>query len=1021
MRNVIFALLLSVLVAADASAATWYVDKDNAGSQDGMTWGAAFTEIQLGIGAAAGDGGGEVWVAEGAYGEARTDPDGSLVMAEGVDIYGGFAGGESDLSERDWVAHVTTIDGSAARGGEAAYHAVKGANNAILDGFTITGGNASLFGATGCGGGMYNASVSPTVRNCIFVNNSARRGGGMYNSATDLLIVVGCSFVENSAIDQGGGMYNIDLTCTPVLRRCIFTGNSAQGDGGAMYNWWASPVIANCMFSGNTVDSDGGAMYNRWTGELLEVRKCLFSRNSATNGGGVFNDTLEVQFERCAFFENSASAYGGGVYNENAFPSSSQLTTCVFLGNEAVSGGGVYNADLATSTELNCTFSLNLSDTDGGAVYSQGAAATTATSSIFWMDSTLEIFGNAAVTYCDVQGGILPGLGNISWHPNFVDLAQGNLRLNNASPCIGTGKTDGAPPYDILGVTMPVPTGGMVEMGAYEYTSAPSLTAAFNAVPDGGVAPLAVQFVDASIPAGSSIVGWLWDFGDGSTSMEQNPQHIFGIPGDYTVILMTPTLIGMDYATKDIHVSGAPTAAFSADVTTGVAPFTVHFADLSDPGAAPIETWSWDFDGDEVEDSDEPNPTNVYETPGLYTVSLSVTTSLASDTETKTNYITVLTPPAAAFSATPLYGLTPLAVEFTDESDPGDAPITIWSWDFDGDSVEDSNEPSPTHIYEVAGVYTVSLTVTTVLASDTETKTDYITVDTLPTAAFTAEPTVGYFPLYVEFTDESDPGNAPITLWEWDLDGNGTVDSEEQHPRRTYDTENTYTVTLSVTTAVGGDTSAPQTITVAEPVVLSLGPEDPKRYIGENVCFTLEATGGLGALAYQWWFDDGQKAAVQVGSNMPWLAISPVDEADAGLYWCAVTDQITAHYATAQSLGVAPYLQIVQHPEGGDKVAGEAHTFWVGTSGGFQPLAYVWQKNSITMPGATAWSHTLDPLKVWDTGQYRVIVADSHTSVLTSNEAVLNVDDRLPVVGIVGLGLLAGVCVAAGALVIRRK
>jgi parallel beta-helix repeat protein len=164
-----------------------------------------------------------------------------------------------------------------------------------------------------------------------------------------------------------------------------------------------------------------------------------------------------------------------------------------------------------------------------------------------------------------------------------------------------------------------------------------------------------------------------------------------------------------------------PTADFSADVTNGEAPLAVQFTDQS-IGA---ESWAWDFNGDDTVDSTERNPTYTYTSDGEYSVNLTVTNSLGTDSEVKTGYITVSTaeyPPVANFTADVTFGVTPLTVQFTDMSTDAYA----WAWDFDGDGTVDSTVKNPTHIYGATGNYTVSLTVTNSMGSDTEVKTDYI-------------------------------------------------------------------------------------------------------------------------------------------------------------------------------------------------------------------------------------------------------------------------------------------------------
>jgi len=153
-----------------SSASVWYVDKDNSsGDEDGRSWGTAFSTIQPAIDAAFEDGGGEVWVAEGVYDEERQSimdidlrPDsenwvdtGSIVMAAGVHLYGGFIGSEMERSDRDWELRQSVLEGSTSCAGGPAIHVVAGADDATLDGFTVSGGNAKIFGgATGGGGGV---------------------------------------------------------------------------------------------------------------------------------------------------------------------------------------------------------------------------------------------------------------------------------------------------------------------------------------------------------------------------------------------------------------------------------------------------------------------------------------------------------------------------------------------------------------------------------------------------------------------------------------------------------------------------------------------------------------------------------------------------------------------------------------------------------------------------------------------------------------------------------------------------
>jgi PKD repeat protein/DNA-binding beta-propeller fold protein YncE len=241
--------------------------------------------------------------------------------------------------------------------------------------------------------------------------------------------------------------------------------------------------------------------------------------------------------------------------------------------------------------------------------------------------------------------------------------------------------------------------------------------AEFTASADTGVAPFEVSFTDLSTGSPTS---WAWAFGDGGTSTEQDPTHTYGL-GHYTVSLTVEGAGGSDTETKINYIYAgaiAPTADFSATPTTGHAPLTVTFEDLSTNH--PTE-WLWSF-GDGAT-SDEQNPTHEYENAGTYTVSLVVSNSQGLDVETKTDYITVQQALAAAFSTDVARGPFTLEVHFTDES-VGDA--TSWLWTFgDGGSATAQN---PIHFYGDPGFYTVTLLVWSGGVSASMTKSGCIAV-----------------------------------------------------------------------------------------------------------------------------------------------------------------------------------------------------------------------------------------------------------------------------------------------------
>jgi PKD repeat protein len=166
--------------------------------------------------------------------------------------------------------------------------------------------------------------------------------------------------------------------------------------------------------------------------------------------------------------------------------------------------------------------------------------------------------------------------------------------------------------------------------------------------------------------------------------------------------------------------------AFSANVTAGNSPLAVNFTDStysSAPGG--VSGWAWDFDGDNVIDSNLQNPSFIYTNCGTYNVSLTVTDSQHSPaTLTKTGYI-VVDQISANFTASPGGGFAPLNVQFTDTST---GPVTGWSWDLDGDTIPDSNAQNPVWVYATPGTYTVSLTTTNACRTSTLTRPNLIVV-----------------------------------------------------------------------------------------------------------------------------------------------------------------------------------------------------------------------------------------------------------------------------------------------------
>ena len=218
----------------------------------------------------------------------------------------------------------------------------------------------------------------------------------------------------------------------------------------------------------------------------------------------------------------------------------------------------------------------------------------------------------------------------------------------------------------------------------------------------------------------------LWDFGDGEVSREREPTHYYSSTGIYTVRLTAfnaASKTGVSI-TKDITITTDPIAKFSVEPEIGMTPpgFTVNMTNLSlNAETKDKVTFAWDF-GDGKGSSIGRNPSYTYTAPGVYKVGLKVEKPyIAADYYYQT--ITILQEPVADFSAHPVSGLAPLAVQFEDKSQ---GFPTSWFWTF-GDNTG-SYDVSPKHIYAEPGSYTVTLSIESDEGSDTKIMEDLITV-----------------------------------------------------------------------------------------------------------------------------------------------------------------------------------------------------------------------------------------------------------------------------------------------------
>ncbi len=438
----------------------YYVDSDAAGTNDGLSWVNAFTDLQSALSAAvAGD---DVWVAAGTYvpsaltkvGDARSA---TFSLKSGVDVYGGFSGDEKWLKERGSDAGLTVLSGDLGTDGRT-YRVLTATEvtGAVLDCFSITAGKADGAGIT-MGGGLYSNKSAFTISNCIFHDNMAKdAGGGLFNYQ-GALTITGCLFEDNQAGSdsywwgKGGGLCNsgnYSLAEMPtVITGCTFrdnhaytSGSASFSGGGGMGNFTASPIIERCTFDGNW-GSFGGGMYNyaSWP----TVTGCLFKVNEAFHGAGMLNDASAVTISDCVFNGNCATEAGAGIYYDggrvnirsstfykNGEPGTTRYTHRTYY------GGAIYMREIYSLSICNVVFSCNAVRYDGGAVEDS------LDSSRFPLFANCLFYGNTSLerpANGDLCGIAVDATNIFGSDPLLVDPDGGDFRLAYDSPCIDTG------------------------------------------------------------------------------------------------------------------------------------------------------------------------------------------------------------------------------------------------------------------------------------------------------------------------------------------------------------------------------------------------------------------------------------------------------------------------------------------------------------------------------------------------------------------------------------------------------
>jgi ELWxxDGT repeat protein len=406
-----------------------HVKWDATGANNGSSWTDAYTDLQTALAAASS--GDEIWVAAGTYkptdGIDRTI---SFVLKNDVAIYGGFDGTETLRTQRDPVANVSILSGDIGVidiTADNSYHVVVGSDTdstTILDGFTITGGNASENDAS-------------------FPNNV---GGGLYNSSGD-----------------------------PTLTNLVFTLNAA-GYGAGMFNYFSNPAVAKSIFINNTSSRGSGGMGNSSSSPTLN--DLTFSNNWGHSGAGMANDLSNPILINVTFHANNGY-WGGGISNNASSPILTNVTFSNNIARDGSGGGGMVNGENSNPTLTNVTFGGNSAGnvTGGRGVYNYNGSIPNISNSIFWNDGS-EIYNSSVAPVINdsiIQGGCPAGstcTNIINADPKLGLLANNGgytqtFALLPGSPAIDAGNNTTCAATDQRGIMRP--QGDHCDIGAYEY------------------------------------------------------------------------------------------------------------------------------------------------------------------------------------------------------------------------------------------------------------------------------------------------------------------------------------------------------------------------------------------------------------------------------------------------------------------------------------------------------------------------------------------------------------------------
>lgn len=443
-----------VLFSIPHNAQIFFVKADASGANNGSSWENAYSDLSLAIKEITS---GEIWVAAGTY-LPSLDATGNIpsnqrdlafTLKENLALYGGFNGTETILTDRNFEENETILSGDIGVPEDSTdnsyhvifYHTFNDGigNSAILDGFTITEGNANGQGDDGDGGGLFMYRGSPILRNNNFINNRATEGGGFYleQFTPDEFAIIEQNKIKFNYAPRGAGIA-IGGSVRAKISENIISNNRTNilfgaGQGGGILVGLGlgghHVELFNNIIHDNFSSGDGGGIFCR--GEIfLKGNSIMTNEASQGSGGGIFIDGGHNSiFTNNLIAKNKANESGGGI---SISLSNITLINNTIVNNESSEGRGI---TMISNSNPNIYGNI-IWDFDNN---SFGKQVLISTGCIPWFFNCNIKDGFEGITIFSDFSMAQYENGNINADPLFQNSTDNNFELTSPSPCRDAG------------------------------------------------------------------------------------------------------------------------------------------------------------------------------------------------------------------------------------------------------------------------------------------------------------------------------------------------------------------------------------------------------------------------------------------------------------------------------------------------------------------------------------------------------------------------------------------------------